>query len=147
MPTRCESCQKQLVDDQKQKMCDVNACSNHSRHGYNNIKEDEHPWGAKCNDIVHNVHKWVTLERNLKILQVSNATRIVKVESVITKCHNIHYNSTKHHNWSSIVILYPCNYSQKWELVELARELIETIEINAIVIIQIWTSLNDACLL
>jgi hypothetical protein len=42
MPTRYESCQKQLVDDQKQKMCDENACSNHSRHGHNNIEEGEH---------------------------------------------------------------------------------------------------------
>jgi hypothetical protein len=63
--------------------------------GHNNIEEGEHPWGAKWND---NVHKWITFERKLKIFQVSKATRVVKVENVITKCHNIHYSSTKHHN-------------------------------------------------
>jgi len=39
MPIRCESCQKQLVDGQKQKNCDENACLNHSKHGHNNIEK------------------------------------------------------------------------------------------------------------
>jgi hypothetical protein len=82
--TRCESCQRQVVDGQKQKLHNESACSNHNRHGHNNIEQNKHPKGTKCNGAFHNVRKQLVFENASRELQVMKTRQAFKDQNVTT---------------------------------------------------------------
>ncbi len=95
--TRCESCRRQVVDGQKQKLHNESACSNHNRHGHNNIEQNKHPKGAKCNGALHNACKQLALENASREFQVMKTRQAFKDQNVTTNWCNTKSSLTNHH--------------------------------------------------
>lgn len=84
----------------RQRRCDESVHLSHIKHGHNNIEKNEHCGGTTCNDVFHNVHKWLVLERDWKMLHIMKARGIFKAQNVMTNCCNIKGSPTNHHRSS-----------------------------------------------